>query len=160
MTGLDPVGRYEIRKLILELKSAGKTIFFSSHILADVEAICDRAAVLHDGRLVSCGALSELLSSRALGVELILAGATPQLEGEMAAGAASVRREGELLFVSAPDEETGAGLLARAVSAGATVKRYMPTRESLEDYFLRTRMDAGPREARPGSQASDGGASP
>jgi ABC-2 type transport system ATP-binding protein len=58
MTGLDPVGRHDVRGLILELKARGKTVFFSSHILSDVEAVCDRAAILHDGRLVSCGRLT------------------------------------------------------------------------------------------------------
>ncbi len=149
MTGLDPVGRYEVRQLILELKERGKTIFFSSHILADVEAICDRAAVLHEAKLVSCGTLSELLSSRAVGVEITLAGAGPELEKELAAEAAGARREGGLLHLTAGDEEAGGKLLSRAVAAGAAVKRYVPTRESLEDYFLRVRREAQPpREKR------------
>ncbi len=142
MTGLDPVGRYEIRQLILELKERGKTIFFSSHILADVEAICDRAAVLHEAKLVSCGTLSELLSSRTVGVEITLASVIPELEKQLSTGATSARREGELLHLAADDEDAGGKLLARAVAGGATVKRYVPTRESLEDYFLRVRREA------------------
>jgi ABC-2 type transport system ATP-binding protein len=151
MTGLDPVGRYDVRGLITGLKAAGKTIFFSSHILADVEAICDRAAVIHDGRLVSCGRLAELLSGRTLGVEVTVAGAGPELERELSAAARSVRREGELLHLVAADEAAGGRILARAVSSGAEVRRYVPTRESLEDYFIRVRREAAaqaPAEAR------------
>jgi ABC-2 type transport system ATP-binding protein len=152
MTGLDPLGRYEIRQMILGLKQKGKTIFFSSHILADVEAICDRAAVLHEARLVSCGALSELLSSRTVGVEITLADLTPELEKKLGADATAARREGELVYLTAADEESGSKLLSRAVSAGATVKRYMPTRESLEDYFIRIRREADANVIAPGKQ--------
>ena len=160
MTGLDPVGRYEIRRLILDLKEQGRTIFFSSHILADVEAICDRAAVLHEGRMVSCGTLSELLSSRTVGVEITLSAVPPELEKELAAGARSARREGEILHPSAETEESGGRLLARAVAGGASVDRYLPTRESLEDYFLRVRREASSGKAKPGTGDDDGRADP
>ncbi len=163
MTGLDPVGRYEIRQLILELKRNGKTIFFSSHILADVEAICDRAAVLHQARLVSSGALSELLSSRTVGVEIILADLRPALEKELTAAASESRREGELVFLSADDEDAGGKLLSRAVAGGATVKRYLPTRESLEEYFIRIRREAdetGDAQTQPGTRNPPASAKP
>ncbi|SRR5579883_226794 len=61
MSGLDPMGRYQIREIILSLKSQGKTIFFNSHVLSDVEAICDRIAILAEGELICIGSLKELL---------------------------------------------------------------------------------------------------
>ncbi|HEY9892391.1 MAG TPA: ABC transporter ATP-binding protein [Candidatus Sericytochromatia bacterium] len=61
MSGLDPMGRYQIREIILSLKSQGKTIFFNSHILSDVEKICDRIAILAEGKLICTGSLDELL---------------------------------------------------------------------------------------------------
>ncbi len=61
MSGLDPMGRYQIREIILSLKSQGKTIFFNSHILSDVEKICDRIAILAEGELICTGSLDELL---------------------------------------------------------------------------------------------------
>ncbi|NEO84488.1 MAG: ABC transporter ATP-binding protein [Spirulina sp. SIO3F2] len=61
MSGLDPTGRYRMREIILALKAQGKTIFFNSHILADVEQICDRVAILHQGELLTSGSLAELL---------------------------------------------------------------------------------------------------
>ena len=62
MSGLDPLGRYQIREIIMELKRDGKTIFFNSHILSDVEQVCDRVAILARGKLLCCGALDELLT--------------------------------------------------------------------------------------------------
>jgi ABC-2 type transport system ATP-binding protein len=63
MSGLDPMGRYQIREIILSLKTQGKTIFFNSHILSDVEKICDRVAILADGELICTGSLDELLGT-------------------------------------------------------------------------------------------------
>jgi ABC-2 type transport system ATP-binding protein len=64
MSGLDPLGRYQMREIILQLKAAGKTIFFNSHILSEVEQICDRIAILAQGELICAGSLSELLESK------------------------------------------------------------------------------------------------
>lgn len=66
MSGLDPVGRRDLKNLILELKTEGKTIFFNSHILADVEALCDRVGILTAGRLVACGSVQEISGSGSL----------------------------------------------------------------------------------------------
>lgn len=63
MSGLDPLGRYQMREIILSLKAAGKTIFFNSHILSEVEQICDRIAILAQGELICSGSLDELLDS-------------------------------------------------------------------------------------------------
>ncbi|GAA6620560.1 ABC transporter ATP-binding protein [Scytonema sp. NUACC26] len=63
MSGLDPVGRYQMREIILSLKAAGKTIFFNSHVLSEVEQICDRVAILAQGELVCTGSLNELLGT-------------------------------------------------------------------------------------------------
>jgi ABC-2 type transport system ATP-binding protein len=63
MSGLDPLGRYQMREIILALKAAGKTIFFNSHVLSEVEQICDRIAILSQGELICSGALHELLGS-------------------------------------------------------------------------------------------------
>ncbi len=63
MSGLDPVGRYQMREIILSLKGAGKTIFFNSHVLSEVEQICDRVAILAEGELICSGSLNELLGT-------------------------------------------------------------------------------------------------
>ncbi|AFZ58017.1 ABC transporter ATP-binding protein [Anabaena cylindrica FACHB-243] len=63
MSGLDPLGRYQMREIILSLKAAGKTIFFNSHVLSEVEQICDRVAILNQGELICSGSLNELLGT-------------------------------------------------------------------------------------------------
>ena len=63
MSGLDPIGRYQMREIILSLKAAGKTIFFNSHVLSEVEQICDRVAILSQGEIICSGSLNELLGS-------------------------------------------------------------------------------------------------
>jgi ABC-2 type transport system ATP-binding protein len=63
MSGLDPMGRKLVTDLIFELKGEGKTIFFSTHILNDVETLCDRIAVLHEGNILFCGATPDLISN-------------------------------------------------------------------------------------------------
>src|SRR5438876_4869734 len=75
MSGLDPLGRREVRSLILRLRDRGCTVFFSSHVLSDAEALCSRVAILAKGRLVASGRLSEMLAFDARGWELVVAGA-------------------------------------------------------------------------------------
>ncbi len=140
MSGLDPVGRKEVRDLILELKRRGKTVFFSTHILPDVEALCDRVGVIIDGKLRDVGKLDALLSARVTGVEVTFAGAGA--EGPFP-GASIVAREGGRIAWSFRDE-AGADAAVRAVTlAGGRVASLTAHRETLEDFFLR-RLQGGP----------------
>src|SRR5438874_8187819 len=75
MSGLDPLGRRDVRSLILRLRDRGCTVFFSSHVLSDAEALCNRVAILAKGRLVTSGRLTDMLALRASGWELVVAGA-------------------------------------------------------------------------------------
>src|SRR5215475_4630359 len=79
MSGLDPLGRRDVRSLILRLRDRGCTVFFSSHVLSDAEALCNRVAILAKGRLVATGRLTEMLALRARGWELVIAGASDAL---------------------------------------------------------------------------------
>ena len=72
MSGLDPLGRREVRDLILGLKAEGKTVFFSTHILSDAEALCERVAILNKGRLQGCGELEEMLAVGVAATEIII----------------------------------------------------------------------------------------
>lgn len=74
MSGLDPIGRREVRDLLLSLREQGKTVFFSSHILSDVEALCDRAAILSRGKLVRCGTVEELTGIEDSTLEVVAIG--------------------------------------------------------------------------------------
>src|SRR6267378_68833 len=84
MSGLDPLGRRDVRALILALRDRGSTVFFSSHVLSDAEALCNRVAILAKGRLVATGRLTDMLALRARGWELVVAGATDALIASMA----------------------------------------------------------------------------
>ena len=106
-TGLDPVGTREMKDLILRLRSEGKTVLLSSHLLADVEDVCDRIAILHYGKLKSLGPVGELLSSREL-TQFVVGG----LAGEDAAEAERMLREkADDVTVSRPREKLEAFFL-------------------------------------------------
>lgn len=143
MTGLDPLGRKEIRDLILELKAEGKTVFFSTHILPDVEMTCDRVAMVIGGRVRSVGPLGSLLSARVLSTEVLLRpGAAPL---PALPDGARRRESDEGALVELPDGADVDAFLRAALGAGAHVVAVTPRRESLEDLFLREA--AGARSA-------------
>ena len=146
MTGLDPLGRKDIRDLILELGRAGKTVMFSTHILPDVEMTCDRVAIVAGGRLRSVGTLASLLSPRVLSTEVVLRpGASPPSLPE---GARRLPGDG-VLAIELPAGADVDGYLRAALAAGAAVVSVAPRRESLEDLFVRqAAADAEPGPAR------------
>jgi ABC-2 type transport system ATP-binding protein len=134
MSGLDPVGRKDVRDLILELKRRGKTVFFSTHILPDVELLCDRVGVIIGGRLRDVGKLGELLSPRVKSVEATFAG--PGAAGPFEGGRLLAAEAGRFTF--AFDDEPSADRAVRAVTAaGGRVAAFTAHRETLEDFFLR-----------------------
>jgi ABC-2 type transport system ATP-binding protein len=140
MTGLDPLGRKEIRDLILELKQEGRTVFYSTHILPDVEMTCDRVAMVFAGHTRSVGPLHELLSAQVMSTEVVLRAATSGAVGMLPAAPPGTRvrqtPEGATAYELGPDAEVDAFLKA-AVTAGATLLAVTPRRESLEDVFIR-----------------------
>jgi len=140
MSGLDPVGRKEVRDLILELKRRGKTVFFSTHILPDVEALCDRVGVIIGGKLRDVGTLETLLSARVTGVEATFSGAGA--DGPFA-GATPVAREGGRSTWSFADETSADAAVRAVVEAGGRVAMLTSHRETLEDFFMR-RLEGAP----------------
>jgi ABC-2 type transport system ATP-binding protein len=137
MSGLDPVGRKEVRDLILELKRRGKTVFFSTHILPDVEALCDRVGVIIGGKLRDVGPLDALLSARVTGVEATFGG--PGADGPFP-GATLRAREGGRVAWSFQDEASADEAVRHVVAAGGRVGALTSHRETLEDFFMR-RLD-------------------
>ncbi|HWP84306.1 MAG TPA: ABC transporter ATP-binding protein [Terriglobia bacterium] len=144
MSGLDPVGRRDVRHLILQLKAEGKTVFFSTHILSDAEALCDRVAILHRGKLVGVGQIADLLQ-RQSGFEAILESCPPDLlpRLQQLAAAPIVASGGQHRLEIA--EQNIPQLLSYCASNSVRLLSLNPLRFSLEDYFvelLRTREPA------------------
>ncbi|MEK7795367.1 MAG: ABC transporter ATP-binding protein, partial [Candidatus Hydrogenedentota bacterium] len=137
MSGLDPSGRRTIRELILRMRDAGKTVFFSSHILGDVEQICDRVAIIRDGRLTVEGRVDVLLTSEIKQVEVIADGIGDALMETLQRRALSARRsEAGRHFVFA-DAASANDAVRQILQADGRLIEFLPLKESLEDYFMR-----------------------
>jgi ABC-2 type transport system ATP-binding protein len=141
MSGLDPLGRREVRDLIVGLRAQGKTVFFSSHILTDVEAMCDRVAILNRGRLVESGRLSEILKSRGNQSEAVVSGVGETALAEMRAFATRVSPTPEGARVLLPDDQAIARVVDITQRAGGRIVSINPVRESLEELFVREVKD-------------------
>ncbi len=133
MSGLDPIGRREVRDLIQRLKDRGKTVFFSTHILSDAEALCDRVAVIHKGELRGVGAVAELASRVTGQVEVLWQGmaATPAL---VALGA-DIHATGETVRGTLSETKLDAAIDAIR-RANSKLIAVTPVRSTLEDYFV------------------------
>jgi len=137
MSGLDPLGRRDVRALILRLRDQGRTVFFSSHILADAEALCSRVAVLARGRLVAQGRISDIVAFQPRGWEAVVEGvpeATIARVGERASRQQRIS-EGRYALefsVDHPPERVVADLVAD----GGRLVSITPVRETLEDFFV------------------------
>jgi ABC-2 type transport system ATP-binding protein len=150
LSGLDPLGRKEVRDLMADLRHQGKSLFFSSHVLTDIETLCDTVVILREGTVVAQGRLETLLEPSALEVEILLAlaGARPvAVEAVLAlAGVVAVERTEARLRLQLPKGALAA-VLQQALAAGLAVEEVTPRRDSLEDLFLRKAVRATDRAA-------------
>jgi len=170
MSGLDPIGRKEVRDLILELRDQGKTVFFSTHILSDVEAITDRVAIVARGQLQAHGTPAELVSRSLQGVDIIVRLAPPadpgaeSADAALALGAIRMRRVGDELSLTLPADADVDAWIARAHAAGAKMMQIAPRHETLEDLFVRQVASADradrPDAPAPSAPAAHGPVSP
>jgi ABC-2 type transport system ATP-binding protein len=139
MSGLDPIGRRLVRDLILELRRAGKSVLFSTHILSDAETLCDRVAVLRAGRLVKVGPLGELLRLDVSHMEVLATGVAAGAPGLDGVRCVPV---GDRLRLEV--EERSLGRVITAIeAAGGRVLGVQPVRRTLEDYFFEEMGGAG-----------------
>jgi ABC-2 type transport system ATP-binding protein len=143
MSGLDPIGRKEVRDLIVEERARGKTILFTSHILSDVERLCDRVAVLHRGKVTAYGALRELLRPEVQRTEIELADVSDDLRNRIEALGATVRALEKHLLVITEGESASRAVLRAALEAGARVVSVHEQRETLEAIFVRDALKGG-----------------
>jgi ABC-2 type transport system ATP-binding protein len=136
MSGLDPLGRREVRQVIAGLKAQGVTVFFSSHILPDVEALCDRVAIVNRGRMQAAGALHEILKVKIQGHEIILSGAGPAAAVELGKMSDQVTALGDRLHLRVANQSQVSAILQHAQVQGVELISVNPIRSSLEDFFL------------------------
>ncbi len=138
MSGLDPIGRREIRDLLLDLRRQAKTIFFSSHILSDVETLCDRAAIMSAGKLLRCGTVAELTMQDETTLEIVAVGISADTFEPSATAIASLLSVSptpngmQLLLKDEADVER---VLALIHQHGGHLLSINPKRRALEDIF-------------------------
>jgi ABC-2 type transport system ATP-binding protein len=136
MSGLDPIGRKDVRELILSLRDDGKTIFFTSHILADAEMICDQVAIILNGRVAHQGYMEELLGQEIEGVDLVVEGIDEPLYERLSQGARRAVVQGGRFLFEMPDEAQAEKALDEIRASGGRVRSLMPRRKSLEDLLV------------------------
>lgn len=137
MSGLDPIGRKEVRDLIVEQRQRGKTILFTSHILSDVEMLCDRVGIMQRGKMSHYGNLGELLRAETRRAEVDLEEVSPELLEELRELATELREVEGRVHLVVTGEEGAQPVIERAVAKRARVVAVTPARETLEDLFVR-----------------------
>jgi ABC-2 type transport system ATP-binding protein len=144
MSGLDPMGRREVRDLIQQLRHEGKTVFFSTHILSDAEALCDRVGVIHQGELRGVGAVAELTSQTQGKVEIIFCSQT--VPAALTGLGAEARVSGDMVNAVLREEQQDAALEVLRRERLKLIS-LTPVRSSLEEYYVaRTRPTEGGNE--------------
>jgi ABC-2 type transport system ATP-binding protein len=144
MSGLDPLGRRDVRALMLELRDQGRTIFFSSHILSDAEALCSRVAIVAKGRLAAAGRLTELQEFAVHGWELVMAGVPAEaLAGVRTRARRVLTIAGDRYVIDLPPDARPEEVARELTAAGATMVSINPLRETLEDVFVRRVAEMG-----------------
>ena len=133
MSGLDPMGRREVREMIQEMRNEGKTVFFSTHILSDAEALCDRVAIIHQGELRGVGAVAQLTSQTQGQVEIIFCAQT--VPAALTALGVEARVSGDMVNAVVEEQKQDAALeiLRRE---GIRLISLTPVRSSLEEYYI------------------------
>lgn len=146
MSGLDPIGRKEIRDLILRLKETGKTIFFSSHILHDAELLCDRVSILVKGRLVAMGRISDLIGAASMqSIEAVVEGLGSDGLAQVRPLTIKVTVHGERALLVLNGQEQVDPILDKIRAAKAKLISLTPQNSSLEDLFMREVREQGGR---------------
>ncbi|GFN22101.1 ABC transporter ATP-binding protein [Thermanaeromonas sp. C210] len=135
-SALDPLGRRQVRELLGALKQEGKTIFLNSHLLSEVEQVCDRVAIIHQGRVLAQGSLKELIMGPTE-VKARVGGLKPELEENLRRRYPSLRAEGGHLTVALNSKEEIPHLVAYLVAEGLRIYEITPRQNSLEEVFVK-----------------------
>jgi ABC-2 type transport system ATP-binding protein len=133
MSGLDPIGRKEIRELIVRLAAEGRTVFFSSHVIPDVEAICNQVGVIQKGKLVGCGPIGDFLADGSRQIEIAFSGLTAKYDEWPEFK--SLRKIQSGMIGIAHDQEAVDKALRKLLKQKSRILWVSPMRSSLEDFF-------------------------
>ncbi len=147
MSGLDPIGRREVRDIIRSLREQGKTIFFSTHILSDVEVLCDRVAILQKGKLAGYGKLSELQGQRDTTMEIVVQGINFSEKQIFENKANKVIETAAGLHIQVPDESHVDGILTLIRKHNGKLISINPLKTALEDFFVKPNSSEKPSSA-------------
>ena len=146
LTGLDPLGRKEVRDLMVRLRDEGKSVFFSTHILSDVELICDRVAILSKGKVLKCGALDELVSYDKKYVDMVWKSVGSELLSYIEKQSINLRHSADQIAfqISRQQDEDQASfekrtheILKKGVDSGAVICSFSPREATLEEVFVK-----------------------
>ena len=136
MSGLDPVGRREVRDLIASLRTEGKTVFMCSHILSDIEVLCDNVAILKQGKLAHAGSLEQLRARESNLIEVVVAGADEAALRSNLDSNAKVLADASGLRIHVQDEKDIDAVIRAARRANGKLVSVQPVRQSLEELFV------------------------
>jgi ABC-2 type transport system ATP-binding protein len=146
-TGLDPVGRRQLRELLLSLKQQGKTILMSSHIVPDVEAVCDRVGILSGGTIQRCLALAEIYRQKSTPVEVTAAGVDPRMFERLGSGIEVIYGNPEAVVLRCEGRGIVKQIISKIYAFGGEILEVKPLKFSLEDYLIETLSEASQQGA-------------
>ena len=147
MSGLDPLGRRHLRQLMLQLRDRGCTVFFSSHILSDAEALCSQVGIVAQGRLMALGRLADMVAFELRGWELVVANVPDTTKAKLHGRASVTTISNQRYTIELPPHEAPALLIQTLAADGVEVVSLNPIRTTLEDYFVSMVNAASPRDA-------------
>ena len=136
MSGLDPIGRKEVRDLLVEQRERGKTLLFTSHILSDVELLCDRVVIMQQGKITSEGQVHDLVETAGRRVEIRLSGASQALRDSLRSRGTVVDGGGGHVTLRVEGQKSVDEVIRISNAAGARLDAMIPERETLEKLFL------------------------
>jgi ABC-2 type transport system ATP-binding protein len=137
LSGLDPIGRKEFRDAILRLKEEGKTVFFSSHIIPDVELICDRVGIINNGRLERVGHLNELVPGEAKSIEIAVKNISEEATYALEPYVEGVEFIGDTTILKLRNSDLATMVLGKLAKEGVQILSVVPQKESLESLFFK-----------------------
>ena len=138
MSGLDPIGRKEVRDLLLEQRERGNTLLFTSHILSDVEELCDRVVIMQQGKITSEGRVHDLVETAGRRVEIRLSGASHALKDALSSRGAILDYGGGHLTLRVDGQDAVDEIIRVSNAAGARLDAMIPERQTLEKLFLQS----------------------